>query len=325
MLLVLAGGAAPASAANSISSVATAGGDVIADKTAVVSVSGFRDPATSGAVYLIVHINSPSLPCLDTRALNADRAIAATERTVLPAGDFTDVRLSWTPRTAGSYVMCAYLYDWLPDEQYAVAAPVPIVVRNPQASLAMSLPSDRFRSGATTTLTLTTFAEVDRKVDIAINKAGVACGISYGADQGSRVGSQRSILGGPTSSPEAFYVPSTPGLYHLCGYVDRADDDPSPLVITDGPSFWSGQAKCTLSKAPKKKSKSVKISCTNMVGDIQIQAKSGKKVLTVTRTVVNGKTTVKAGELGLTKKKKSTVKVFQGSRQLGSRILRLGQ
>lgn len=323
-LLTVGGLAAePARAASSIDSVTVVNGDLVVDKTAVLAIAGNLDPAeVSSDRSLVVHINSPSLPCAATQALNRERELAQSDRFSQPRGPFTDSRVEWTPSAAGDFLLCAYLYDFIPDEQYALKQ-VAVSVRQPRTDLKLRLPSDRLQAGVEVPLEITAFAEVARNYTVQVNPIGVPCGPNASANQGTSLISERNVLGGPATTVENISTPEA-GQYRLCGWVGFRSDDASPTTVVSEPTFWTGPPpKCRLGAAPKKATGRVKISCVSVDGSVDIQAKRGSKPFSTTVGLVSGVGYVGGRAIGLKRGKRVTVTVLQGGTKLGSRILKV--
>lgn len=182
-------------------------------------------------------------------------------------------------------------------------------VREPRTSLVFRVPA-RVDAGAAVPVTLTTFAEVSRVVSVELNVTGVPCAPNLAANDGATVRYGDSILGGPTPTTINLSTPSTNGQYRLCGYVGRYGDDPAPHQVVDSGPFTVGPVprtpsttkRCTVSPSRLSRRGTITVSCNgNVRGEVSIVASRGRRVRTVTRTLVRGKAKASAKKLGLAK------------------------
>ncbi|WP_026910914.1 hypothetical protein [Patulibacter minatonensis] len=314
---------ATAGATTTVSSVAVTNGDAVVDKPLVFRATGQITSTSSGVVR--VEINAPGIACAPTVGTNdgvyaKDTSVSAAE---LAAGaSFTGDSIA----TAGTYTLCVYAADgYSSSTPLQSAASGPLTVREPQVSLAMSFPP-QVKADVKVPLTLTTFAEVSRRVNVELNVGGVPCGPNQSANQQySAPVYNQDVLGGPTTTTVNVDTPGTNGSYHLCGYLARSTDDATPLQVVDSGPFTVGPIpvpKCTISPSRLSAKGSVTVSCNALVtGQIAIVATRGKKVTTVTRTIVRGRAKASAKKLHLARGTTRIAVVYQ-SKKLTSKAVK---
>jgi hypothetical protein len=318
----------PAAAQGSqVTSVAVANGDTVVDRAIVAEVQG---TATENG-RVIVDANPSNIPCAQTSDLNFNSRIeSAGEYVWLSEGPISGRRLNVRIGAPGAYTLCAY-YDGN-SEGSTPPATLPITVRDPRASLTMSLLSAPV-PGQEAPLSVTTFAEVARELWVDVNPEGLPCGLNHEANDGKNEVWGMSLLGGPTTSVVNVTMPYTAGRYHLCGYVARSYDDAAPLAVVDSGSFLVGtppappapapvpKASCTVGPRTVTSRGTLGIRCQNATGTIEIRAKRGGRTVKVTRRLVGGVAKIRVKTLRM-KRGVTKVSVFQGRAKLGGRSVR---
>lgn len=329
-----------AQAASSITSVTSTNGDYVVDKTAVVSVDRFLDPTDSEWGDVSVDVNPNGIPCGDTYETNRGNSIDDFDVWENPSSPTELARLNWTPGVAGEFTLCTYL-EWSGADFAAFSTP--IVVRQPKVSLDLSLAATNFAPGQTTPLTITASAEVKRWVWVAQNVTGVPCGANLDANVGDVIVSSYGVLGQQAPEPQNVTVDST-GSFHLCGYVASASNDPSPLLVKDGPSFSVGSASASSSAAaavavsapPATSGPSCAISpttvdghtrlrvlCSNVSGNITVSARQGAVRVRRAVSTVAGAANLTPSNLRLRGHGRATISVAYRGHTLATRAVHI--
>jgi hypothetical protein len=314
---------ATADAATTVSSVVVTNGDAVVDKPLIFKATGQVTSASSGVVQ--IEINAPGIACAPTAGTNSGvyaQNIYASAAELAAGASGTGDSLA----TAGTYGLCVYAADGSSSNApLQPAASGPLTVREPQVSLALAFPK-QVKAGVDVPLAITSFAEVERRVNVELNVVGVPCGPNQSANQSFSTPVYNQVaIGGPTTTTVNVETPGTNGAYHLCGYLGRSTDDASPLQVVDSGAFTVGPIpvpKCSISPGKLTSRGNVTVSCNALVtGQIAIVASRGKKVTTVTRTIVAGKAKASAKKLHLAKGSTRIAVVYQ-SKKLTSRSVR---
>lgn len=321
-LLLLCLAPAPALAASSLTELRVTNGDLVVDKTAAITLTGYADPEVVSR--LEVDVNSPGVPCAPTEDLNDERALATSTVSSPSAGPFREVGVDWVPAEPGPFLLCAWLYDWAPDTTMASISQ-PVTVRPPRTSLELSLPAARFEIAEMAPLQMTAFAEVSRAYTVEVNPVGVPCGPNVAVnDQEDTWIVGDAVLGGPVATTENVGMPTRPGRYHVCGYIGRNWHDASPTTIVSGPMFSVGVApRCRVASAPRSSRGTVRISCTGVDGPVQVVGRRGHRSYRATVALAAGRGSVSAKTIGLRRGRAVKVSVLVDGRRAGSRVLRL--
>lgn len=98
------------------------------------------------------------------------------------------------------------------------------------------------------------------------------------------------------------------------------DSENIPSFDDDDPA---SEAVCSFSRAPKKATRKLTLSCPDVEGEVTLFATTGGKLRTVTLTLIDGKARVQAKRLGLSRKRSTRVSVEQGDLLLAEVKLKL--
>lgn len=318
LTVCLAGVVAPVSAhaASTITALSTSSADPIAGEALTFTIAGTTDDP---GVQL--DLNAEGTPCAPTAVANASRRVVDVGATLTPST--FRVTLTWKKPTVGSYTACAYLEYAYADETSATSQ-LRVSVRPPRTSLAMRLPGARLPEYSTVRLEVNPSSEVERRYFVEVNRAGVPCGPSMWANEQTLDWIDEPVAGAP--GPQLFHVMSPfAGRYHLCGYVGEEEGDPNPTTVVDGPTFTVGPPpRCLVSRAPRRLTGTVRVTCTGTTYPITVTAQRGRRVFTASADLSMGTATFPARALGLRRGRRVqiTVRTIDGEKA-GARILRL--
>jgi hypothetical protein len=224
--LALLGIAAGAGAAQAASTIAiTVGADPVEGITTQLGVSGSTS-STSEAYYLAYKPAGGS-PCAANYAADDGIGLISGGSSSQP-GPFSR-SLNQAFPSAGSYLVCA----WLQSSSTTVTAVdvKTVAVRIPKLSLSVSAPA-AVALGQTFQVTTTSQAEAQRDLWVyGLVDTGRGCPANASAaardEAVTTVISDRSVLGGPTTSSENLTLQSA-GQYLLCGYIQYNSSSKPP-------------------------------------------------------------------------------------------------
>ena len=143
---------------------------------------------------------------------------------------------NWTFQAAGSYLLCGWISNFYATTVYAQAS-LPIAVRPPRLSLAISVPAT-VQPSQTFQIGTTAQAETDRAAyGYSLPDTGSGCPANADAAS-SASGSQSAdfnawdVVGGPLMKTQNQSF-STPGVYLFCAYFEypRSDSPPEATAI----------------------------------------------------------------------------------------------
>jgi len=196
----------------------------VANLTSLVSYTASSEEGT----LAVVAVNNPSVPCAADP--EADQGRTLTPAHIVDPGQFGTFSgsLNYTPATPGAYTLCGWLEipaglietDGGP---VTASASLPISVRGPRISLALSFPRHP-DPGRTFTLHLIATTEATREVVVeALPLTRRGCPVNYAAEEEGRLIDQ-TVTGGP-STLTSNVAPLRPGNYVFCAYADPLDDE----------------------------------------------------------------------------------------------------
>jgi hypothetical protein len=140
--------------------------------------------------------------------------------------------VNWTPRTAGSYVMCGWLVH-APEGAATIAAEdsIPVTARIPRLSLSIAVPAT-VQIGQTFQVATTAQAETSREAfEYILPFTGGACPANAAAaDMASGstgVFYAWNVVGGPLTQTQNESL-STPGVYLVCAYFEYPQSESPP-------------------------------------------------------------------------------------------------
>ena len=175
----------------------------------------------------VVAANNPGVPCAANPA--ADDGQTITPGHIFDAGSVGGFSgsVNYTPPSTGAYTLCGWLeipagFIETDGGPITAAASLPINVRAPRISLALSFPR-RPQPGHGFTLDLTASSEVKREVvveGIPLTRRG--CPVNYAAEEADHL-IDKNVTGGPwrlASNVE----PLRRGTYIFCAWADPTED-----------------------------------------------------------------------------------------------------
>jgi hypothetical protein len=196
----------------------------VANLTSAVTYTASSEEGT----LAVVAANNPGVPCAADPA--ADDGQTITPGHIFESGSTGPYSgsINYTPPSTGAYTLCGWLEipaglietDGGP---VTAAASLPINVRAPRISLALSFPR-RPQPGHTFTLDLTASSEVQREVvveGIPLTRRG--CPVNYAAEEADHL-IDKNVTGGPwliTDNIERLRA----GNYIFCAWADPTSDD----------------------------------------------------------------------------------------------------
>jgi hypothetical protein len=196
----------------------------VANLTSLVSYTASSEEGT----LAVVAVNNPSVPCAADP--EADQGRTLTPSHIFDPGQFGTFSgsLNYTPATPGAYTLCGWLEipaglietDGGP---VTASASLPIDVRGPRISLALSFPRHPVPR-RTFTLHLVATTEATREVVVeAMPLTRRGCPVNYAAEEEDRLIDQ-TITGGPWTLTSNV-APLRPGNYVFCAFADPLEDD----------------------------------------------------------------------------------------------------
>jgi hypothetical protein len=196
---------------------------------AVQELTGLVTYATSSeeATYPVVYANNPGVPCAASPQGDIGQMVTATH--FAEGGNIGQASgaVSWTPPATGTYTLCGWttipagLLE-MEGGPVTATAQLPVVVRAPRISLALSFPRPVV-AGEGFTIDLTASSEVKREVvveGVPYSRAG--CPIDPAASTAQNL-IETEVTGGPwlsRSNVKALYG----GRWIFCAWADQPGD-----------------------------------------------------------------------------------------------------
>lgn len=196
----------------------------VANLTSEVTYTASSEEGT----LAVVAANNPGVACAANPA--ADDGQTITPGHIFDAGSVGGFSgsVNYTPPSTGAYTLCGWLeipsgFIETDGGPVTAAASLPINVRAPRISLALSFPR-RPQPGHGFTLDLTASSEVKREVvveGIPLTRRG--CPVNYAAEEADHL-IDKNVTGGPWRIRDNI-EPLQAGSYIFCAWADPTSDD----------------------------------------------------------------------------------------------------
>jgi hypothetical protein len=220
-------------------SVAVAASSTVAQSLpATVTVQGVAD----GNHHLFVFVDPTGGTCSQDGAYHEQWAhsLSGASGDAVDAGAFSK-SYTYTPPSAGTYTLCAYLSATLYDLSDAMATGRFAAVR-PSGSITLSASANPVET-LPTTITVSGSAQIARNLFVFVDPTGDTCsqdGAYHEQWAHSLSGASGDAVDAGAFSKSYTYTPPSAGTYTMCAYLSATLNDPSDAMATGTFRAWSG-------------------------------------------------------------------------------------